>query len=251
MSLPKIDLPTYEIKLVTHPTPIKFRPFLVKEEKILLMALQSENETNIMNSIKQVVNNCLFDNSVDIEKLPIFDLEYLFLNIRARSAGEEVDTVYMCRQPVKTKLEDGTEVDDVCANLMKVKVNLLEIKPPISDLPSRIMLTNKIGLQMTLPTLKTFAPIKAVVESENTDAVFNLIYSCCEYVFDENGVYYTKETTREDFDNFLNSLTQEQFDTITRFFEMIPKIRHDAEHTCEKCGFDHKLVMEGLSDFFT
>jgi hypothetical protein len=251
MPLPKIDLPIYELKLVSHPTPIKFRPFLVKEEKILLMALQSEDEKNIMDSIKQVVNNCLFDDSVDIEKLPIFDLEYLFLNIRARSAGEEIDTVYMCRQPSKTMTEEGVEVDDICANLMSVKVNLLEIKPPISDLPSRIMLTDKIGIQMKFPTLKSFAPIKAMISAENVDAVFNIIYSCSEYVFDEDGVYYTAETSREEFDNFLNSLTQEQFDTITRFFEMLPKIKHDVKHTCEKCGYVHDLHMEGLNDFFT
>ena len=138
MPLPKIDLPIFELKLVSLPNPVKFRPFLVKEEKLLLMALQGEDEDNIYNTIKQVINNCLVS-EIDIDKLPIFDVEYLFLNVRARSMGEKIESYFMCRNVVdKEKDEKGEEIDVECKNLMPVNINILEIKPPISDLQKKI-----------------------------------------------------------------------------------------------------------------
>lgn len=251
MPLPKIDLPIFELKLVSIPEPIKFRPFLVKEEKLLLMALQAANDGEILKTIKQVVNNCLVD-AVDIDKLPIFDIEYLFLNIRARSVGEKVETYFICRNVVgKQKNEEGAEEDVQCMNMMPIEVNLLEIKPPINDLPSRIYLTKDIGIQLKYPTLTTFKPLENLLEVEDSKTIFDMVYDCTEYVFDSEEVSYIKETPREEFHAFMESLTQEQFDKITYFFESLPTISHDAKHTCEKCGFNHNLHMEGLSDFFT
>lgn len=258
MPLPKIDLPIYDLKLVSQPTPIKFRPFLVKEEKILLMALQSEDETTILSAIKQVINNCIVTESVDIDKIPIFDLEYLFLNIRARSVGEMIETYYMCRNVLPTEGEEPSEEEageekepNECSNLMLIQVNLTDIKPPILDIPSKIMITDKIGIQMKFPNLMSFSPIKDLIISGDNDAVFDLIYSCSEYVFDADGVYYTSESSKEEFDNLLNSLTQEQFDRITNFFEVLPKMEFNTKHTCDKCGFVHDIHLEGLNDFFT
>lgn len=251
MPLPKIDLPLYELKILSQKKPVKFRPFLVKEEKLLLMALESDDETTIMSTIKQVINNCLVT-ELDIDSLPIFDIEYLFLNIRARSVGETIETFFICRNATDSKVnEEGEEEFIECANAMKVSVNLLDIKPPKADVETKINLTNKIGMQMKFPTIATFKTVQAVASSENTENIFNLIYDCCEYVYDSDGMYYAKETTKEDFYNFLESLTQEQFDSIVRFFEDLPTLEHDVEHKCEKCGFDHKLHMEGLNDFFT
>lgn len=250
MPLPKIDLPIYEVKLVSVEKPIKFRPFLVKEEKLLLMALQSNDEDAIMGAIRQVVNNCLLEDTLEIDKLPIFDLEYLFLNIRAHSVGEEIETYYLCRNKVMDKDEEGNEALVDCAHMMAIKVNVLQIKPPVDDLPSRVMITNTIGIQLKYPSLKNFAPIKNMIEENENEAVFNLIYDCSEYVYDADGVYYTKETSREEFNNFLESLTQEQFDRITAFFENLPQITHDMVHACEKCGFVHEIHLEGLNDFF-
>lgn len=251
MPLPKIDLPIFELKLISQPEPIKFRPFLVKEEKLLLMALQSGKEEDILNTIKQVVNNCLLT-EIDISKLPIFDIEYLFLNIRARSIGEKVETYYMCRNVVgKKQNEDGEEEEQHCMHMMPIEVNILEIKPPIDDLPTKIYLTKEIGLKLDFPTLRNYKSIENMLLSETTDEVFNLIYDCAEYVFDENGVYYKNETSKEEFIAFLESLTQEQFDKVTDFFEKLPTVSHDVEHKCQKCGFEHKLHLEGLNDFFT
>jgi hypothetical protein len=251
MPLPKIDLPIFELKLVSHPTPIKFRPFLVKEEKLLLMALQSDEEDTIFKTIKQIINNCLVD-QIDIDNLPIFDIEYLFLNLRARSVGENVETYFICRNIVgKEKNEQGDEVDSECKNMMSVTINVLDIKPPISDLSPKIYITNKIGIVLKFPTLKSFKPIGDMVSVTDNNKVFDMIYECTEYIFDNDGMYYANETPKEEFNQFLESLTQEQFDRITAFFENLPKIQHDVETTCQRCGFDHKLHMEGLTDFFT
>lgn len=254
MPLPKIDLPIHELKLVSIPQPVKFRPFLVKEEKLLLMALQSDDETTIYNTIKQVINNCLVT-ELDIEKLPIFDVEYLFLQLRAHSVSEVVDSYFMCKNKIiKEEVgEDGEIVDmseEMCGHLMPVKITLTQIKPPIADLSSKISITEDVGVQLKFPTLKNMTTIKEVILSEDNDAIFKMIFECLDYVYDADGMYYAKETLYEDFCDFLESLTQEQFDRITSFFEKMPKIEHDTEHTCEKCGFHHKLHMEGLTDFF-
>lgn len=251
MALPKIDLPVFDLKLVSVTEPVKFRPFLVKEEKLLLMALQSGKEEDVLKSIKQVINNCMVTN-LDIDTLPIFDIEYLFLNVRARSVGEKVESYFVCRNVIDTKKkEDGTDEDEVCMHMMPVEVNILDIKPPIEDLPSKIFLHKDIGVQMKFPTLVSFKSVQNLTLSEDSSDLYDMIYECCEYVFDQNGVYYTNETSKEEFTNFLEGLTQEQFEKIVNFFEKMPTIKHDVQHACQKCGFKHDLHLEGLSDFFT
>lgn len=251
MPLPKIDLPIFDLKLVSIPEPVKFRPFLVKEEKLLLMALQTSKEEDILKAIKQVVNNCLVS-EISIESLPIFDIEYLFLNIRARSVGEKVENYFVCRNVVgKRVTENGTEEDEVCMHMMPVEVNILDIKPPVDNVPSRIYVTKDVGVQMKFPTLSNYKSINELTLSENANEIFDIVYDCCEYVFDEKEVYYTKESSKEEFFAFIESLTQEQFDKITGFFEQLPTISHDVKHSCQKCGYNHDLHLEGLSDFFT
>lgn len=250
MPLPKIDLPIFELSLLSIEEPVKFRPFLVKEEKLLLMALQTDDEDAIVKTIKQVINNCLVSD-IDIDKLPIFDIEYLFLNVRARSIGEVVETYFVCKNVTGSETaEDGTEIPVECGHMMPVKINLLEIKPPSRDKSTKIMLTDKVGIQMLYPSLKTLKYVDTVVNSADMEQVFNLVYECSDYIFDESGMYYVKESDRQEFDNFMNSLTQEQFDKIIKFFETLPNVELDVEHKCQKCGFDHKLHLEGLNDFF-
>lgn len=246
MALPKIDLPIYELKLVSVPQPIKYRPFLVKEEKLLLMALQSNDEENIFNTIKQVVNNCLLTD-LDIDNMPVFDLEYLFLQLRAQSIGNMIETVYICKNRVNEEEGDA----GFCSNMMQVKIDLTDIKPPINDLPTRIPLTNTIGIQMKFPTVKSMRSIKEVIESNNLESIYSLMFDCFDFIYDSAEVYYSKETSFEEFKSFVESLTQEQFDRIALFFENMPNIAHTVEHDCEKCGFHHKFNMEGLVDFFT
>lgn len=253
MPLPKIELPLFELKLVSHPAPIKFRPFLVKEEKLLLMALQTQEESSILNAIRQVINNCLVSPSdLDIEKLPIFDIEYLFLNLRARSVGETAQTAYICRNITGTeKNEEGLEEPVECKNVMDVKINLLEIHPINAEQPSKIYLTKDVGIQLNYPTISSFKSIEEVVLSDDTAPIYDMVYDCVEYIYDADNVYYKSESSKEDFVEFMESLTQEQFDKIINFFVMLPKINTEVNHTCDKCGFEHNLKLEGLSDFFT
>ena len=251
MPLPKIDLPVFEIKLISEPNPVKFRPFLVKEEKLLLMALQSEEEQTILNTIKQVINNCLIGD-IDILKLPIFDIEYLFLNIRARSVGETVDAAYLCNNIVSTEInESGEEISSECKHLMHIKINLLDIAPPINNLPTKINISKDVGIQLKYPTLESFKSIKALILSEKFDQIYQLIFDCTEYIFDDSNIYYSKESSLEEFTTFLESLTQENYDKILEFFNKLPTIKKEINYTCEKCSFEHNLALEGLNDFFT
>lgn len=251
MPLPKIDLPIFELKIVSLPKPVNFRPFLVKEEKLLLMALQSEEEATVLKTVKQVINNCLVDET-NIDNIPIFDIEYLFLNIRARSVGEKVETNFVCRNIVgKQTDEQGNEIPVECKHLMTVPVNLLQIKPPINDLPTKIYLAKDIGVQLKYPTIENFKDVSNLLFSEDNSQIYEMIFDCTDYVFDSESVYYSKESNIEEFTTFLESLTQEQFDKILNFFTSLPKLFLDVDHKCDKCGFDHKLHLEGLNDFFT
>ena len=250
MPLPKIDSPIFELKLVSLPNPVKFRPFLVKEEKLLLMALQGEDEDNIYKTIKQVINNCLISD-IDIDTLPIFDIEYMFLNVRARSMGESIESYFMCRNVVgKDKDENGEQIDVECKNLMPISINILDIKPPVTDVQSKVYVTDKIGIQLKFPNLRSFRSIEMLSNELTNEKLFELIYECTDYVFDENGVYYASESSKEEVLQFIDALTQEQFDRIVGFFESLPKIKHDTTTTCQKCGFKHDLHLEGLNDFF-
>lgn len=250
MPLPKIETPIHELKLVSIANPVRFRPYLVKEEKLLLMALQSEDEDSIYKTIKQILNNCLVDET-DIEKLPIFDIEYLFLNLRAHSVGEKVETYFLCRNAVGLeKNEDGIDIEVECKHMMPVTISLYDIRPPVTDLSPKIQITDKVGIVLRFPTLRTFKPISDVVSSEGNDKMFEMIYECTEYLYDDKGMYYANESPKEEFYEFLESLTQEQYDRIVWFFENLPKMEYQLEHDCQKCGHHHSLHMEGLADFF-
>jgi len=250
MPLPKIDLPVYELKLVSVKDPVKFRPFLVKEEKLLLMGLESNDDDTILSTVKQVINNCLIT-ELDIDKVPIFDIEYLFLNMRARSIGENVDSFFVCKNVTGSKeLDDGSVENILCGHAMKVPVNLLEIKPPISDLPTKIVLGKNIGIDLKYPNIDTFKSIKGFIEVFDNKMLFDLVYKCVNFVYDKNSVYESSEFTKEEFFEFLESLTQEQFNKIVGFFEKLPSIELNKTHKCEKCGFVHNVRLEGLNDFF-
>jgi hypothetical protein len=250
MPLPKIDLPIHELKLISVKDPVKYRPFLVKEEKLLLMGLESNDEDNILSTIKQVINNCLIT-ELNVDELPIFDIEYLFLNMRARSVGEVVDSFFICKNVTNSvQKEDGTIESVVCGHAMKVPVSLLDIKPPINDLPTRIPLSKTIGIELRYPNIDTFQSIRGLVEVFDNAELFELIYKCTKMIYDKNSVVTVDEFTKEELFEFLESLTQDQFDKIVTFFEKLPTIQYNAKATCEKCKFTHNLKMEGLRDFF-
>jgi hypothetical protein len=240
MALPKIDTPIYELNLPLSKKRIQFRPFLVKEQKNLLMAMESDDSENIESNIRQVLRNCTLTEGIDIDKLPIIDVEFFFINLRARSVGEIVENKYRCENMI------GTEV---CNNSMEVKLNLLDIKVDIDEnVKDVINLTDKISIKLKYPEFKI---IEENANLENvTDAAFNMVAKSVEYIFDGEQYYYANETDPNELVTFIESLSQEQFSKIEDFFAHLPKLNKIVPIICSKCGFNHTIDVEGLESFF-
>ena len=240
--LPKIDVPIYKIDLPLSKKKIRFRPFLVKEEKILLMAMESGEQKTVVEATKQIVNNCCLD-EIDIEKLSITDFEFLFLNLRARSVSEIVDLQYKCNNKVKT--EDGTEKD--CGNVVNLNINVLEIKPEIDPKhTNKIELTNKMGIVMQYPNFK----ILEKEDGSDVEKVMDIVSECVDYIYDEDNIYYKKDISKEELTEFIDSMTKEQFAKVQEFFDTIPKLKKDIDFKCKKCGYSETITIEGIQNFF-
>ena len=242
MALPKIDVPIYEVEVPSNKKTIRFRPFTVKEEKLFLMAAQSDDPDSIVKTIVQVLNNCVLD-EMEIEKMPMFDLEFLFLNLRARSIGEVVELSYKCNNEIVD--EEGNKKS--CNNIVNVDVNLLEIKPNGTELKNKILLTDKLGIVMKYPNLEVIK--NNAVEGE-LDMVIELIIDCIDYIYDEENIYYAKDSTREELLEFLDSLQSKELEKIKLFFESLPKITKEVDFSCGKCGYHEKITLEGIQNFF-
>jgi hypothetical protein len=240
MALPKIDVPIYELDLPLSKKHIRFRPFLVKEQRNLMMAMEANDSETIEKNIKQVLHNCTLTEDINVDTLPIIDVEYYFLNLRARSVGEVVENKYRCENDV-----NGTK----CGTLMESKVNLLDIKVDMSNVPdSLIKLTDKISIGMKYPE---FSIIERAAKFENTtDMAFDMIVESVEYIFDGEQYYYAKETNPGEIIEFVESLNQDQFSKIENFFNNMPKLDKKIEMTCKKCSFHHTINLEGLDSFF-
>jgi hypothetical protein len=240
MALPKIDTPTYELTLPLSKKKITFRPFLVKEQKNLMMAMEDDNRETIERNIKQVLTNCTLTQDVNIEDLPVTDIEYYFINLRARSVGEVVDNKYVCTNEVE---------DKQCGNKMEVKINLLEIEVNInSDSSNEIRINDKIVLNMKYPK---FSIIEKLSKKDSAvEVAFDIMIDSIESIYDGEQYYYGHETPKEEMMQFLESLNQEQFSKLENFFENLPKIRKKVDMKCSKCGFDHTMDLEGLENFF-
>jgi len=245
MALPKIEVPSYELELPISKKTIKFRPFLVKEQKILLMAMESEDAKTIQNSVIDILNACILTPNFPLYEMPIIDVEYLFMHLRAKSVSEIVETKYRCNNEVDNG-EGGTKA---CGNTIESKVNLTEITPQVETVVNpEIQLTDKITVKMRYPT---FSVIKDSADTKDISKMtMDLIASCIEYIYDGEQFYYSNETTNEELVEFIEMLSQEQFEKMEEFFNNMPKLKHKVELKCKKCGFDHVFEMEGLQSFF-
>jgi hypothetical protein len=240
MALPKIDSPIYELDLPLSKKHIKFRPFLVKEQKNLLMAMEAEDSETIERNVRQVLTNCTITEDVEIDKLPVIDVEFYFINLRARSIGEIVENEYVC----------NNEVDDKqCGNKMKASLNLLDIKVDIDpNHQDTIKLTDNITVKLKYPE---FSLVDKITSKESAvDIIFEIVANSIEYVFDGEQYYYAKETPKEELLQFIESLNQDQFSKLEEFFNTLPSLNKKIEIKCGKCGFDHSIEMEGLESFF-
>lgn len=240
MALPKIDTPIYDLELPLSKKKIRFRPFLVKEQKNLLMAMESDDRESIEKNIKQILQNCTITKKVTIDTLPMLDIEYYFLQLRARSVGEIVENKYRC---------DNLVNGETCGNIMETSVNLLDIKVEgLKKDNDVIQLTDTISVKMKYPE---FSVIQKISNSNNlTDVAFTMIAESIDYIYDGEQFYYAKETTTEELIDFLESLSQQQFAKIEEFFSNMPKLEKKIQMKCSKCGFEHNLDVEGLESFF-
>ena len=238
MPLPKIATPTYELVLPSTKKTIKYRPFLVKEEKLLVLALETEDTKQITQAITTVIKGCVLTRNIDIEELPTFDIEYLFLNIRGKSVGEEVEVNIICP-------DDGeTEVP--------VKINLDEIEVHFSeDHIKQIKIDDNLMMEMKYPSLEQFIKNNFDFSGEsNMEQSFDIIGSCIDKIYTEEEVWATDDCSKEEITEFLEQMNSVQFKEVEKFFNTMPKLSHEIKITNPKTKKKSTVVLEGLSSFF-
>jgi hypothetical protein len=238
MPLPKIATPTYDLELPSTKQKIKFRPFLVKEEKLLVLALESEDTKQITNAIKTVIKSCIPTRGVKVEDLPTFDIEFLFLNIRGKSVGEEVEISIIAP-------DDGTTPIPVSINLDDIKVVEDE------NHTKQIRLDDSLMMEMKYPSLDQFIKNNFdQVDTSNVDKSFELIASCIDKIYNEDEVWSTADCTKKEVVEFLNQMSSTQFKDVEKFFETMPKLSHTLEVVNPVTDVASIVVLEGLSSFF-
>lgn len=237
MALPKNSTPIYNLIIPSTGKSVKYRPFLVKEEKALLLAQQSEDSTVMLNTLQDIIGTCIVD-KIDTSTLAIFDLEYIFTQLRAKSVGEEVELMFKC----------GHCEDDKAK--VKIKFDLTEIKVDKDpNHTNKITLFDNVGVVLKYPTMNVINKLESI-QSGNYDDIFSIIIECIDYIFDDESIYYAKETSREELETFLNDLNSAQFAKIQTFFETMPKIKQDIDFICPICNTENHTTLSGLSAFF-
>lgn len=237
MALPVMSTPTYELIVPSTKKKVKYRSFLVKEEKTLLIAQQSEDQNVMVNTIKALISSCTFG-KLDVEELAMFDIEYIFCQLRAKSVGEISEIVFSC-----------LECNDPKAK-MRVSIDLTKLEVDFHpDHKKVIELFDDVGVTMKYPSLDMLNHIKDIKE-ESIEAVFNVIISCIDNIYSGDEIYPAKEQSKEELTNFLDNLTQEQFKKIQSFFETIPKLQKKIEFDCPVCNYHHNHTVQGIENFF-
>jgi hypothetical protein len=238
MPLPKISTPTYELELPSTGQTIQYRPFLVKEEKLLVIALESEDTKQITTAIKTVIKSCILTKNIKVESLPTFDIEYLFLNIRGKSVGEELEVNIICPDDGETQVPVKINLDDI-----KVQKN--------EEHSNRIKLDDSIMMEMKYPSLDQFIKSNFDFSDKNAmDQSFELIASCIDKIFTEEEVWTAADVTKKEMADFLESMNSSQFKDIEKFFETMPKLSHKIKVKNPVTEVESEVVLEGLASFF-
>jgi hypothetical protein len=238
MPLPKISTPTYELEIPSSRKKITYRPFLVKEEKILIIAMESEDQKQIANAVKTVISNCIITKGIKVENLSTFDIEYLFLNIRGKSVGETVEVLITCPDDGETKIPIEINLDDI--TVVTNKEHSRDIK-----------LDDNLILRMKYPSMNEFIKNNFNnIGGVTIDETFDLICSCMEQVYSEDESWTASDCTKKELVEFLEQLSSSQFKEIEKFFETMPKLSHTIKFTNPKTKVENEVVLEGLSDFF-
>jgi len=240
MALPMMNTPTYSMVVPSTDAKVKYRPFLVKEEKALLIAQQSEDVRVMVDTLKEVIKSCVLDN-IDVNKLATFDLEYMFTQIRAKSVGETIDLIFPC------DVDHGSDNEKARTKVSIDLTSLVVEKHP--DHNARIDLFNDVGVVMKYPTVEIMKKLEQL-ETDNLDSIFDVIAGSIDFIYQGEEIFYAKEQSHDELVQFLNNLTSEQFLKVQKFFETMPRIKKDIEYTCPVCGKHHKKVLEGMQSFF-
>ena len=242
MPLPKVVTPTYELILPSTKKPVKYRPFLVKEEKILILAMESESVVEIRNAIKDVLRNCVITRGIKVETLPSFDIEFLFLNIRAKSVGEKVDLIVTCPDDGETQVDVSINVDEI------------QVKIPEGH-TSEIKVDDHISVKMKYPSLQEFVDNNFNFNSSNTsketiEKSFDIVASCVEQVYTKDEAWSASDVSKKELMEWLQTFDSSQFKNIETFFDTMPKLSHTIKVTNPNTGVENEIVLEGLSSFF-
>jgi len=238
MPLPKIATPTYELELPSTGETIKYRPFLVKEEKLLVLALESEDTKQITNAIKAVLKSCIQTKGIKVETLPTFDIEYLFLNIRGKSVGEEIEVNVICPDDEETQVPVSINIDQI-----QIQVT--------DDHDNKIQLDDNLMMEMKYPSLEEFIKNNFdFKETNQMDQSFALIASCIDKIYNEEEVWATADFTKKEVNEFLEQMNSSQFKDIENFFETMPKLSHTINVINPKTKVKSDVVLEGLASFF-
>jgi len=237
MALPQIALPTYELEVPSSGKKIKYRPFVVKEEKLLLLALETNDEKEVENAVKNLLKNCIQTRGVKLEDLAIFDLEYIFLNIRAVSVGETIEMNITCRDDEETTIK-------YVLDLTEVKVT----KP--ENHSNKIMLSDTMGMIMKYPSFLDFVRTSILGQAPTADGVIEAMASCIDQIFDGEEVYDSSTTSKKEFIDWVEGLTNQQFEQVRQFFEDTPVLEHNFSLTNPNTGVESEYTISGLSNFF-
>ena len=249
MGLPTIAVPQYTLTVPSSGETLKYRPFLVKEEKILLIAMESENQTQIIDATKTIIENCVYGD-IDVNNMPTFDLEYIFLQLRGKAKGEEIDLKYKCPK---------------CEEEIPILINIDDIqvlKQP--EHTNNIKLTDDLGVMMKYPSIVLQNQIENISEKQNkVEALFLTIIKCIDCIYDNENTYPAKDHTEKEMTDFIESLADTQFQKIAKFFDTMPKLKHEIELHCtnkiklpkgkgkeKECGYKEEVKLEGLASFF-
>ena len=240
MPLPTVATPTYELKLPSSNKKIKYRPFLVKEEKVLIIALESKSQFEITNAVKDVLKQCILTKGIDVDELPTFDIEYIFLNIRAKSIGEAIKVRVTCPDDGETEIPVTVYVDEI--KVVKSK-----------DHKTDIVLDDKMTLRMKYPSINQFIETNFDVNEdpkENVNKTFKIISECIDTIYTQEDAWDAKDYTSKERVEFIEQLNSKQYKEVEKFFATMPKLSHKIEITNPNTKKKSSIVLEGLADFF-
>ena len=240
MALPLNNAPVYNLVVPSTKQTVKFRPFLVKDQKALMLAQQSEDQKVMVDTLKTVITSCVLD-PINVDTFAMFDLEYIFTQLRAKSVGENVELLMSCD-------EDHGEDNKLAKVKMSIDLTKIEVES-LPDHTNKIDMWGDVGVVMKYPSVDIIRKF-GTINNNDTETVFEIITQCIDYIYDGQEIYHAKEQTKDELLQFVNNLTTDQFQKIQRFFETMPKLKYDVNYNCPVCSKAHTVRLEGMDSFF-